>query len=334
MASFIGRRRFLATLGGSAVAWPLAARAQQPERMRRVGVLIAPLESDPDAQRRMSALRDGLEKLGWNDGRNVRIDVRWGGGDAERLGALAVELVGSNPDVIVAAAAPVLERLKQATQTIPIVFAQVSDPVRGGFVASLARPGGNITGFALYEYAIVVKWLELLKQLAPSINRVGALYDPNDRTNRVFFLPEINSHAPAFAVQPTAFPVRNAAEIGDTIETFANTPNGGLVVLPSILTSVHRELIAALAAKYRVPAVYAYRFQVTSGGLASYGVDLPTLYRGAASYVDRILRGERPAELPVQFPTKFELVINRKAAAALGLDIPASLLARTDELIE
>jgi putative tryptophan/tyrosine transport system substrate-binding protein len=334
MASFIGRRRFLAALGGSAVAWPLAARAQQPERMRRVGVLIAPLESDPDAQRRISALRDGLEKLGWNDGRNVRIDVRWGGGDAERLGAYAVELVGSNPDVIVAASTPALELLKQATQTIPIVFAQVSDPVRGGFVASLARPGGNITGFALYEYAIVVKWLELLKQLAPSINRVGALYDPNDRTNRVFFLPEINSHAPAFAVQPTAFPVRNAAEIGDTIETFANTPNGGLVVLPSVLTSVHRELIAALAAKYRVPAVYAYRFQVTSGGLASYGVDLPTLYRGAASYVDRILRGERPAELPVQFATKFELVINLKAAAALGLDIPASLLARTDELIE
>ena len=171
MASFIGRRRFLAALGGSAVAWPLAAHAQQPERMRRVGVLIAPLESDPDAQRRMSALRDGLEKLGWNDGRNVRIDVRWGGGDAERLGAYAVELVGPNPDVIVAAATPALERLKQATQTIPIVFVQVSDPVGGGFVASLARPGGNITGFALYEYSIVAKWLELLKQLAPSINR-------------------------------------------------------------------------------------------------------------------------------------------------------------------
>jgi putative tryptophan/tyrosine transport system substrate-binding protein len=333
MASFSGRRRFLAVLGGSAVAWPLAARAQQPERMRRVGVLIAPSESDSEAQRRVSALRDGLEKLGWNDGRNVRIDVRWGGGDAERLGALAVELVGSNPDVIVAAAAPVLARLKQATQTIPIVFAQVSDPVRGGFVASLARPGGNITGFALYEYAIVVKWLELLKQLAPSINRVGALYDPNDPANRRQ-LPEINSQAPAFAVQATALPVRKATEIEDAIETFANTPNGGLVVLPSVLTSVHRELIAALAAKYRVPAVYAFRYYVTSGGLASYGVDVPTQYRSAASYVDRIFRGERPAELPIQFATKFELVINLKAAAALGLDIPASLLARTDEVIE
>ena len=333
MASFIGRRRFLAALGGSAVAWPLAAHAQQPERMRRVGVLIAPSDSDSDAQRRVSALRDGLEKLGWNDGRNVRIDVRWGGGDAERLRVYAVELVGSNPDVIVAASTPALELLKQATQTIPIVFAQVSDPVRGGFVASLARPGGNITGFALYEYAIVVKWLELLKQLAPSINRVGALYDPNDLANRRQ-LPEINSQAPAFAVQPTALPVRKATEIGDAIETFADAANGGLVVLPSGLTSVHRELIAALAAKYRVPAVYAYRYYVTSGGLASYGVDVPTQYRGAASYVDRILRGERPAELPVQFATKFELVINLKAAAALGLDIPVSLLARTDEVIE
>ena len=193
MTRFIGRRRLLATLGGLAVAWPLAARAQQSERMRRVGVLLAPLESDADAQRiRMSALRDGLEKLGWNDGRNVRIDIRWGGGDPERLRAYAVELVGSSPDVIVAAATPALEPLKQATQTIPIVFAQVSDPVRAGFVASLARPGGNITGFALYEDAIVVKWLELLKQLAPSINRVGALYDPNDAVNRRQ-LQEINS---------------------------------------------------------------------------------------------------------------------------------------------
>jgi putative ABC transport system substrate-binding protein len=257
----------------------------------------------------MSALRDGLEKLGWNDGRNVRIDVRWGGGDAERLRAYAVELVGSNPDVIVAAAAPALEPLKQATQTIPIVFAQVSDPVRGGFVASLTRPGGNITGFALYEYAIVVKWLELLKQLAPSINRVGSLYDPNDLANRRQ-LSEINSQVLAFAVQPTVLPVRNVPEIGDAIETFADTPNGGLVVLPSVLTSVHRELIAGLTAKYRVPAVYAYRYYVTSGGLASYGVDVPAQYRSAASYVDRILRGERAAELPVQFATKFELVIN------------------------
>jgi putative ABC transport system substrate-binding protein len=327
------RREFITLLGGAAAAWPLTAQSQQPEHMRRVGVLMAPLESDSESQRWIMTLRDALEKLGWNDGRNVRIDVRWGGGNAERLRAYAVELVGSKPDVIVAGATSALERMKQATQTIPIVFAQVSDPVGGGFVPSLARPGGNITGFALYEYAIVAKWLELLKQLAPSINRVGALYDPNDPTNRSQ-LPEIKSRAPAFAVQPTAFPVRNAAEIGDTIDTFANKPNGGLVVLPSPVTIVHRELIAALAAKYRVPAVYAYRYHITSGGLASYGVDVPTLYRGAASYVDRILRGEKPAELPVQFATKFELIINLKTAAALDLDIPVSLLARTDDLIE
>jgi putative ABC transport system substrate-binding protein len=294
---------------------------------------MAPLESDPEAQRWILALRDVLEKLGWSDGRNVRIDVRWGGGNAERLRAYALELVGSKPDVIVAGATSALERLKQATQTIPIVFAQVSDPVGGGFVPSLAQPRGNITGFALYEYAIVAKWLELLKQLAPSINRVAALYDPNDPTNRGQ-LPEIESRPPAFAVQPTAFHVRNATEIGDAINTFANKPNGGLVVLPSPVSTVHRELLAALAAKYRLPAVYPYRYHVTSGGLASYGVDVATLYRGAATYVDRILRGEKPAELPVQFATKFELVINLKTAAALGLDIPVSLLARTDEVIE
>ena len=327
------RREFITLLGGAAAAWPLAARAQQGERVRRIGVLMAPLESDPEAQRWILALRDALEKLGWSDGLNVRIDVRWGGGNAERLRAYAVELVGSKPDVIVAGATSALERLKQATQTIPIVFAQVSDPVGGGFVPSLAQPGGNITGFALYEYAIVAKWLELLKQLAPSINRAAALYDPNDPTNRGQ-LPEIESRAPAFAVQPTAFQVRNAAEIGDAIDTFANKPNGGLVVLPSPVTAVHRELIAVLAAKYRLPAVYPYRYHVTSGGLASYGVDVATLYRGAATYVNRILRGEKPAELPVQFATKFELVINLKTAAALGLDIPVSLLARTDEVIE
>src|SRR5215831_17781746 len=333
MASFIGRRRFLATLGGSAVAWPLAARAQQPERMRRVGVLMAPSDSDPEAQRWMSALRDGLEKLGWNDGRNIRIDVRWGGGDAERLRAYAVELVSSNPDVIVAGATSALERLKRATQTIPIVFAQVSDPVGGGFVPSLAQPGGNITGFALYEYTIVAKWLELLKQLAPSINRVAALYDPNDPTNRGQ-LPEIKSRAQAFEVQLTAFPVQNAAEIGDAIDTFAGKPNSGLIVLPNPVVGLHRELVAALAAKHRLPAVYPYRSHVTSGGLASYGVHVADLYRSAASYVDRILKGEKPAELPIQFATKFELIINLKAAAALGLDIPVSVLARTDEVIE
>jgi putative tryptophan/tyrosine transport system substrate-binding protein len=329
----IARRQFITLFGGAAAAWPVAARAQQSELMPRIGVLVAPLESDREAQRWISALREGLEKLGWNDGRNVRIDVRWGAGDAQRLRASAVELVGSKPDVIVAGGGSAVERLKQATQTIPVVFAAASDPVGGGFVASVARPGGNVTGFALYEYSIVAKWLELLKQLAPSIDRVAVLYDPNDPTNRGQ-LPEIASRAPALAVQSSTFSVRNTAEITDTIDAFANKPNGGLVVLPNPVAIAHRELIAALATKHRLPAVYPYRFHVASGGLASYGVDFAALYRGAASYVDRILKGEKPAELPVQFATKFELVINLKAAAALGLDIPVSLLARTDEVIE
>jgi putative ABC transport system substrate-binding protein len=328
------RREFITLLGG-ATAWPLAVRAQQPgERMRRIGVLNSSAENDSQAQSFVGAFREGLEKLGWNNGRNVTIDIRWSAGDAERLRANAVELAGLKPDVIFGVGGSALLRLKEATQTIPIVFAQVSDPVGGGFVPNLTRPGGNITGFALYEYAIVVKWLELLKQLAPSIDRVAALYDPDDPTNRGQ-LPEIESRAPTFAVQSSAFPVRNAADIMEAIDRFADRPNGGLLVLPNPVAVVHRELIATLAAKHRLPAVYPYRSQATSGGLASYGVqNIADLYRGAASYVDRILKGEKPGELPIQFATKFELVINLKAAAALGLDIPVSLLARTDEVIE
>jgi putative ABC transport system substrate-binding protein len=328
------RRNFITLLGG-AVAWPLAARAQQPgERMRRISVLNSSAENDSQAQSFVGAFREGLEKLGWNNGRNVTIDIRWSAGDAERLRANAVELARLKPDVIVGVGGSALLRLKEATQTIPIVFAQVSDPVGGGFVPSLTRPGGNITGFALYEYAIVVKWLELLKQLAPSIDRVAALYDPDDPTNRGQ-LPEIESRAPTFAVQSSALPVRNAADIMEAIDRFAYRPNGGLLVLPNPVAVVHRELIATLAAKHRLPAVYPYRSQATSGGLASYGVqNIADLYRGAASYVDRILKGEKPGELPIQFATKFELVINLKAAAALGLGIPVSVLARTDEVIE
>ena len=322
-------------LGGAAAAWPLAARAQQPgERMRRIGVLNSSAENDPQAQSFVGAFREGLEKLGWTDGRNATIDTRWSAGDAERLRADAVELVGSRPDVIVGVGGSAVLRLKEVTQTIPIVFAQVSDPVGSGFVPSLTRPGGNITGFALYEYAIVVKWLELLKQLAPSIDRVAALYDPNDPTNRGQ-LPEIESRAPTFSVQSSALPVRNAADITEAIDKFAGRANSGLIVLPNPVAVVHRELITTLAAKHRLPAVYPYRSMVTSGGLAFYGVqNIADLYRGAASYVDRILKGEKPGELPIQFATKFELVINLKAAAALGLDIPVSLLARTDEVIE
>jgi putative ABC transport system substrate-binding protein len=289
-------------------------------------------EGDALGKNYLAAFQDGLQNLGWNDG-NARLDIRWGGGQAERLRASAVELVGSKPDVIVAGATATLVLLKQATQTIPIVFAQVSDPVRGGFVPSLAHPGGNITGFALYEYAIAAKWLELLKQLAPAVNRLAALYDPTSPAN-LAQLPEIEGQAPGYGVRSSAFAVRDAADIENAISTFAREPNGGLLVLPNPVTTVHRALIVALAAKHRLPDVYAYRYHVTGGGLASYGVDVPDLYRRAASYVDRILKGEKPGELPVQFATKFELVINLKTAKALGLDPPNSLLARTDEVVE
>ena len=289
-------------------------------------------EGDPLGKSYLAAFQDGLQKLGWNDG-NARLDIRWGGGQAERLRASAIELIDSKPDVVVAGATAALVPLKQATQTIPIVFAQVSDPVRGGFVPSLTHPGGNITGFALYEYAIAAKWLELLKQLAPAVNRLAALYDPTSPAN-LAQLPEIEGQAPGFGVRSSAFAVRDAADIENAISTFAREPNGGLLVLPNPITTVHRALIVALAAKHDLPDVYAYRYHVTGGGLASYGVDVPDLYRRAASYVDRILKGEKPGELPVQFATKFELVINLKTAKALGLDPPNALLARTDEVIE
>jgi putative ABC transport system substrate-binding protein len=326
------RRREFITLASSAIPWPLVARAQQSGQVRRVSVLMVMEEGDPLGKSYLAAFQDGLQKLGWNDG-NARLDIRWGGGQAERLRASAIELIDSKPDVVVAGATAALVPLKQATQTIPIVFAQVSDPVRGGFVPSLTHPGGNITGFALYEYAIAAKWLELLKQLAPAVNRLAALYDPTSPAN-LAQLPEIEGQAPGFGVRSSAFAVRDAADIENAISTFAREPNGGLLVLPNPVTTVHRALIVALAAKHRLPDVYAYRYHVTGGGLASYGVDVPDLYRRAASYVDRILKGEKPGELPVQFATKFELVINLKTAKALGLDPPNSLLARTDEVVE
>jgi putative ABC transport system substrate-binding protein len=329
----MNRREFIALLG-SAAAWPLRARAQLPERVRRIGVLMGAFaESDPEGQIYVAALREGLQKLGWNDGRNVSIQTRWGAADDERRRAYAAELVSSKPDIIVAGATSALAPLKQATPTIPIVYVGVSDPVGGGFVPSLTHPGGNITGFALYEYTIVVKWLELLKQLAPQVTRVLALYDPSNPTS-LAQLPEIERRAASFDVHPSAVPVRNGTEIEHAIGAFASEPNGSLIVLPNPVTAVHHELIAALAVKHRLPAVYAYRYQVTSGGLASYGINVADLYRRAASYVDRILKGEKPADLPVQFADKFELVINLKTAKALGLDPPISLLARTDEVIE
>jgi putative tryptophan/tyrosine transport system substrate-binding protein len=327
------RRDFIMLLFGTAAAWPLGARAQQAGGIRRIGVLMSGLETGLEGQTYIPALREGLQKLGWNDGRNVTIDLRWGAADPERHRAHAAELVSSKPDVMVAGWTSALTPLKQATPTIPIVFIGVSDPIGGGFVSSIPHPGGNITGFALYPYTIAVKYLELLKELAPQVNRVGALHDPANRTS-LGQLPEVASRAASFGVQFAALPVRNGAEIEQAVGAFASAPSGGLIVLGNPVHTANRELMIALAAKHRLPVVYPDRFDVTSGGLAFYGVDVADLYRRAASYVDRILKGEKPGDLPVQYAERLELVINLKTAKALGLDPPILLLARTDELIE
>jgi putative tryptophan/tyrosine transport system substrate-binding protein len=324
------RREFL-TLLGSAPAWPITAWAQQPDRVRRIGALMS-APNDPLGQSWLLPFLEGLQKLGWTQGRNVRIDVRWSV-DADSLRRYATELVGLNLEVIVAGATAALAPLKEATRTIPIVFSQVSDPLHGGFVESLAHPAGNITGFAMYEYAIAVKWLELLKQIAPLVTRVAVIYDPTHASN-AGQLPEAATAASSLSVQLSTFAVRDAAEIERAMEQFGPAPNGGLIVLPNAVTTAHREVIVALAAKHRLPAVYPYRYFATSGGLASYGIDIPDLYRRAASYVDLILKGAKPGDLPVQFADKFELVINMNTAKALGLDPSISLLARTDEVIE
>ena len=334
MASYIRRRKFLATLlSGAAVAWPLAARAQQSERMRRIGVLMNLAESDPEGQARIAAFREGLAKLGWTEGRDVQIEYRWFAGEQERARAYAAELVQFKPDVIFAGTAPLLAALQRETRSLPVVFAQVSDPVGAGFVASLARPGSNITGFAQYEYAIGVKWLELLNQIAPQVTRTAVIYDPTNPEVKGY-LPVIKAAARSFGMQLSIAAVRDAAEIEHAIEEFAREPNGGLIPLPSPLMAIRRDLIISLARRHRLPNVSAFRYYPISGGLASYGVDNIDLYRRAASYVDRILKGEKPADLPIQQASKFELVINLKTAKALGLDPPISLLARTDEVIE
>jgi putative tryptophan/tyrosine transport system substrate-binding protein len=329
----VKRREFITLLGGAAAAWPVVARAQQGERMRRVGVLMNLAESDPEGQARIAAFREGLGKLGWTEGREVQIDYRWFAGDADRARVYAAELVKLKPDAIFAATSSSLLPLQRETRSVPIVFAQVADPVGGGFVASLARPGGNITGFANFECAIGAKWLELLKQIAPQVTRVAVIYDAANPEAKEF-LPVIEAAARSFGVQLSISAVRAADEIERAIEDFKREPNGGLIPLPSPLIGVHRDLIISLAMRHRLPNVYAYRYYPIAGGLASYGTDNIDLYRRAASYVDRILKGEKPGDLPVQQATKFELVINLKTAKALGLDPPISLLARTDEVIE
>jgi ABC-type uncharacterized transport system substrate-binding protein len=326
------RREFITLLGGAAT-WPIAARAQQSEQMRRIGVLLPAVADDSAYQPRIEAFLQKLEEFGWSIGRNLRIDVRWATDNANTIRKHAVEFAASSPDVILAPASPAVEALLEATRSIPIVFVQVGDPVGGGFVESLARPGGNATGFMLFEYSISGKWLELLKQIAPSVTRVAVLRDPTIASGAGQF-GAIQSVAPSFGIELSPIGVGDAGLIERAITAFARGRNSGLIATGSVLATRHRELIIALAARHKLPAVYFERLFVISGGLISYGPDRIDPYRRAAEYVDRILKGEKPADLPVQAPTKYELVINLKTAKSLGLIVPPSLLARADEVVE
>jgi ABC-type uncharacterized transport system substrate-binding protein len=330
----MNRREFVTLLGGAANAWPLAVRAQQGERVRRIGVLVASPADDAEFQARVAAFKEGLAQLGWTEGRNVRIDTRWATTNADDLRKHAAELAASTPDVLVGASGTTtVAALLQATRAVPIVFAIVVDPVGAGFVASLARPGGNATGFTLFEYGMSGKWLELLKQIAPGVTRAAVLRDPAIASGIGQF-GAVQAVAPSLRVELSPVDVRDAPEIERAVTAFAGIENGGLVVTASPSSTVHRELIIALAARHKLPAVYFQRFYVASGGLMSYGPDLLDQYGRAAGYVDRILKGENPSDLPVQAPTKYELVVNLKTAKALGLTVPPSLLARADEVIE
>jgi putative ABC transport system substrate-binding protein len=326
------RRQFITFLGGAA-AWPLAARAQQPERMRRIGVFMGLAADDPEGQARVAAFLQGLQEWGWSVGRNVRIDTRWTGGDADRLRKYAAELVALAPDVIFVNGGSHLGALQQASRTVPIVFAAVVDPVGGGYVMSLARPGRNATGFTSAEYGISGKWLELLKQVAPRVTRVGVLRDPSI-TSGIGQFAAIQAVAPSLGAELTPLDVRDAGEIEQGVGAFTRGPNDGLIVVANPTSNINRELIISLAARHRLPAIYPARYFVSSGGLISYGSEVLDQFRRAAGYVDRILKGEKPADLPVQAPTKYETVINLKTAKALGLDVPATVLARADEVIE
>jgi putative tryptophan/tyrosine transport system substrate-binding protein len=328
------RRDFVALLGGAAASLPLAARAQQGEGMRRIGVLMASAADDSENQARMAAFLQGLAQLGWTDGRNVRIDIRWATTNADDLRRHAAELAALAPDVLVAASGTAtVAPLLQATRTVPIVFVVVVDPVGAGFVASLARPGGNATGFTMFEYGLSGKWLELLKQIAPSTTRAAVLRDPAVASG-VGQFAAVQAVAPSLGVELSPVDARDAPEIERAVTAFARSGNAGLIVTPSPVANRHRDLIVTLAAQHRLPAVYAWRYYVTAGGLISYGPDSIDQYRRAAGYVDRILKGEKPADLPVQAPTKYELVINLKTAKALDLAVPSALLARADEVIE
>jgi putative ABC transport system substrate-binding protein len=329
----VRRREFIALLGGAAAGLPPAARAQQPERMRRLGILMAIAENDPEGQQRVAAFVQGLRELGWTEGGNIHIDYRWAGADVGRIRSAAAELIDFKPDAIVAQTALAVAPLQQMTTSIPIVFLNIVDPVNSGFVASLARPGGNITGFTPAEMSMRGKLLEVLKEVAPAVSRVGVLYNPV-QAPQVGQWHAIETAAPALGVQVSAAGAANADEITHRIEAFANEPDSGMIVLANPVNDSNRGLIIALMARRLMPAIYAYPHYVREGGLVSYGVDPIDQFHQAATYVDRILKGAKPADLPVQQPTKFDLTVNLKTAKALGLTIPPSLVARADEVIE
>jgi putative tryptophan/tyrosine transport system substrate-binding protein len=329
----VRRREFITLLGGAAVAWPLAARAQQPERMRHIGVLTVFSKDDPEGQRRIAAFLQRLQELGWVDGRNVQIAFRWAGGDPDHSLFYAGELVGMKPDVILVNNALVVPLLQKETHIIPIVFVAIADPVVAGIVTSLARPGGNITGFTIGEYAIGGKRLEVLKEAAPDVARVTVILDPRQPA-QVGAARAIEAAGPSFRVDVTMAGVRDGTEIERAIAGAAREPNSGLIVFANLVTNAHRRMIIERAARHRLPAIYDFHYFVAEGGLVSYGHDPAELYREAAVYVDRILKGAKAGELPVQNPTKYELVINLKTAKALGLTVPPTLLGRADEVIE
>ena len=328
------RRDFITLLGGAAASWPLAARAQQAEQMRRIGVLMNTGADEPESQARLAAFMQGLQEIGWAAGRNLRIDYRWSPGDLARLRKDAAELVALRPEVILAGVGPTTMALQQVTRTIPIVMAQGIDPVGNGYVDSLARPGGNTTGFIQFEYSLAGKWMELLKEVAPKTTRVGVLREPGVPPAAIGQWTMIQGLAQSLGIELKPIELRDANEIERAVTAFARSPNAGLIVVVSAASLTHRELIITLAARHRLPTVYAYRVFVTHGGLITYSPDIASQYRRAAGYVDRILKGENPADLPVQAPTKYELVINLKTAKALGLEVPPTLLARADEVIE
>jgi putative ABC transport system substrate-binding protein len=329
------RREFISLIGGAAAAWPLAVRAQEPGRVRKIGVLFAFFDYDPESQARIAAFQQELENLGWREGHNIQIEYRWASGDAERFRAFAAELVAARPDVVVAHASPSAEALARETRTIPIIFVAVSDPVGSGLVASLSEPGRNATGFTNFETSMGAKWIEFLKQLSPRLARVALLFNPATAPGRgSTYLQSVEAAARSFGIDSMHATVSTAAEIENAIATLSRRPDSGLIVMPDVFMTNHRELITVLAIRHALPAIYPFRYFAEGGGLISYGIDLSDIFRRAAGYVDKILRGAMPSSLPVQHPDKFELVINLKTARALGLDVPRILLARANEVIE